>query len=139
MSHVNLRNDNVTCFYRLILPLSYVDYYHVPCHYMYLFLPYITVAKAHVALLNLRNCHVALSILGSKDHRGRWCGSLGTWREGTGDQGLNQASQTTPPSLPPPPPPPPNLPPLSPLTPPYRQPHLRPGIHVRLRAVGVLE
>ena len=39
---------------------------HDPCHYF--FGPHVAVSKVHVALSNLRNSQVALSILGVKGH-----------------------------------------------------------------------
>ena len=61
-----LRNANVACLCRLILPLSPVKFKKWPCPY--LFGPHVAVAKVHDALLNLRNGHVALSILGIYGH-----------------------------------------------------------------------
>ena len=56
-------------------PLSNLRNGHVPCHY--LFGAHVAVTKVHVALSNLRNKPVTLSILGVKGHSfGRaLCGS----------------------------------------------------------------
>ena len=63
-----LKNANVACLCRLIFPcpLSNSRNCHVPCHY--LFGPHVAVAKVHVTMLNLRNGHVALLMLGVYGH-----------------------------------------------------------------------
>ena len=63
-----LRNANVACLCRLRFPLSPVDFKHCQCPMSLFFGPHVAVAKGHVALWNLRNGHVALSILGVKGH-----------------------------------------------------------------------
>ena len=59
-----LRNDNVACRYRLKFPLSPVDFKEQPCPMSLSFWALIAVTKVHVALLNLRSSHVAVSNLG---------------------------------------------------------------------------
>ena len=59
MSHVSVA-------YNSPCPLSILRNSYVTCHY--LFRPHVNVVKVHVALSNLRNGHVALSILGVKGH-----------------------------------------------------------------------
>ena len=44
---------------------------HVSCHHP--FGPHVAVINVHVALLNLRKSHVAMSILGVKGHTGPPC------------------------------------------------------------------
>ena len=65
-----LRNANLACLCRLILPLSPVEFKKWPCP-MYLFERHVAVAKVHVPLSNLTNGYVALSMLGVLGHTPR--------------------------------------------------------------------
>ena len=79
-----LRNGYVACICRFKFLLSSVNSKngHVPCHLF--FGPHVSITKVHVALSNLRDSHVTLSILGVKGHydntllyiptSGRWGG-----------------------------------------------------------------
>ena len=61
-----LRNASVAC--HLIFLLSPVEFKIYPCPMSLSFGPHVVVANVHVALSNLGNGHVALSILGVKGH-----------------------------------------------------------------------
>ena len=68
MLHVNFKNDNVAGLYHVKFPSSRVDFKKWSCLTSLSFWPHAAVTKVSVTLSNLRNSHVALSILEIKGH-----------------------------------------------------------------------
>ena len=63
-----LRNSNIACSCYLFYPMSYVEFKNTLCHMSLYFFATFACHQALCRMSNLRNAHVALSILGVKGH-----------------------------------------------------------------------
>ena len=73
-----LRNGNVACLCCSFSPMSHVEFKKRLCNRsLLIFTSYVACHYALCRMLNLRNAHVALLILGVKGHSVEGCISLG--------------------------------------------------------------